>query len=108
MKQMPVAELAELVKARLTARGVDIATGPDLEAAVALFKDRCNTLDVLADWGRSLLCRRGACRATFWRSTFQTRRRPALADFAAGIATVAWEAPAINALIKDTVTGGMA
>ena len=29
--------------------------------------------------------------------------QPALADFAAGIATVAWEAPAIGALIKETV-----
>ena len=29
--------------------------------------------------------------------------RPALADFAAGIAGVAWEIPAINALIKETV-----
>ena len=29
--------------------------------------------------------------------------RPALTDFAAGITTVAWEVPAINALIKETV-----
>ena len=30
--------------------------------------------------------------------------RPAVADFAAGIASVAWEVPAINALIKEMVT----
>ena len=103
MKQMPVAELTEQVKARLTARGVDIATGPELEKAVALYVNRSNTLNVLADEVEVFyvdVVPSGDLLAQH----LSDEARPALADFAAGIATVAWEAPAINALIKDTVT----
>ncbi|MGB8299442.1 MAG: glutamate--tRNA ligase family protein, partial [Azonexus sp.] len=103
MKQMPVAELTEQVKARLTARGVDIATGPDLEKAVALYVDRSNTLNVLADEVEVFYVD-VAPSGDLLAQHLSDEARPALADFAAGIATVAWEAPAINALIKDTVT----
>ena len=102
MKQLPLAELTEKVRARLAARGVDTDAGPNLEKAVALYVDRSNTLNVLADAvevfyvevlpSPDLLAQHLADDA-----------RPALADFAAGIATVAWEAPAISALIKETV-----
>ena len=103
MKTMPVDQLAARVRLRLAARGIDTAPGPDLEKAVALYVDRCNTLNTLAD----------AIEAFYIEVTPSTEllaqhlsdeARPALADFAAGIATVAWEAPAINALIKETVT----
>ena len=102
MKQLPLAELTEKVRARLAARDVDTDAGPNLEKAVALYVDRSNTLNVLADAvevfyvevlpSPDLLAQHLADDA-----------RPALADFAAGIATVAWEAPAISALIKETV-----
>ena len=102
MKQLPLAELTERIRARLAARGVDTDAGPNLEKAVALYVDRSNTLNVLADAvevfyvevlpSPDLLAQHLADDA-----------RPALADFAAGIATVAWEAPAIGALIKETV-----
>ncbi|MBL8419397.1 MAG: glutamate--tRNA ligase [Dechloromonas sp.] len=102
MKQLPLAELTEKVRVRLAARGVDTDTGPNLEKAVALYVDRSNTLNVLADAievfyvevlpSPDLLAQHLADDA-----------RPALADFAAGITTVAWEAPAIGALIKETV-----
>ncbi|HEY1103175.1 MAG TPA: glutamate--tRNA ligase, partial [Burkholderiaceae bacterium] len=48
MKTTPDAELAPLVQAQLQARG--IATDARLEAICALFKDRCDTTVVLADW----------------------------------------------------------
>jgi len=102
MKQMPVAELAAQVAARLAARGIDTAAGPDLENAVLLYVDRSNTLNVLADAvevfyvpfdpSPNLLAQHLAAEAL-----------PALADFAAGLAEVAWDAPAISALIKETV-----
>ena len=102
MKQLPLAELTEKVRARLAARDVDTDAGPNLEKAVALYVDRSNTLNVLADAvevfyvevlpSPDLLAQHLADDA-----------QPALADFAAGIATVAWEAPAIGALIKETV-----
>jgi glutamyl-tRNA synthetase len=103
MKQMPVAELAAKVRARLIARGVDVAAGPDLENAVALYVDRSNTLNVLAD-EVEVFYLDVAPSGELLAQHLSDEARPALADFAAGIATVAWEAPAISALIKDTVT----
>jgi glutamyl-tRNA synthetase len=102
LKQLPVPELAAMVRTRLAARGVDLAAGPDLEKAVALYVDRSNTLNVLTDEvevfyvpvhpAPELLAQHLADEA-----------RPALAEFAAGLAGVAWETPAIAALIKETV-----
>jgi glutamyl-tRNA synthetase len=102
MKQMPVAELAAQVAARLAARGVDTAAGPDLENAVALYVDRSNTLNVLADAvevfyvpvhpSPDLLAQHLSAEVL-----------PALADFASRLAEVTWDAPAISALIKETV-----
>jgi len=103
MKQMPVGELTEQVKARLAARGVDIAAGPELEKAVALYVDRSNTLNVLADEVEVFYVDVVPA-SELLAQHLSDEARPALADFAAGIATVAWEVPAINALIKDTVT----
>jgi glutamyl-tRNA synthetase len=103
MKQMPVAELATRVKARLTTRDVDVAAGPDLEKAVALYVDRSNTLNVLADEVEVFYVD-VAPSGELLAQHLADEARPALADFAAGIATVVWEISAINALIKDTVT----
>ena len=102
LKQLPMPELAAMVRARLATRGVDLATGPELEKAVALYVDRSNTLNVLADEVE-----------VFYVPVHPTpellaqhlgdEARPALADFAAGLATVPWETPAIATLIKETV-----
>ena len=102
MKQMPVAELAAQVAARLAARGVNTAAGPDLENAVALYVNRSNTLNVLADAvevfyvpvhpSPDLLAQHLSAEVL-----------PALADFATRLAEVTWDAPAISALIKETV-----
>ena len=103
MKQMPAAELVARIETRLAARGVNITAGPDLEKAVALYVDRSNTLNVLADEVEVFyvdVVPSGDLLAQH----LSDDARPALADFATGIATVVWEAPAINALIKDTVT----
>lgn len=103
LKQLPADDLAARVQKRLEARGVHTAGGPDLATAVALYQDRCNTLNVLADAvevfyiplqpAPDLLAQHLAEEA-----------KPALADFARRIADVAWEIPAIAALIKEVVT----
>ncbi len=103
MKQLPAAELAAKVKPRLEARGVDTSAGPSLEQAVALYVDRCNTLNVLADAVEAFYIRI-VPDADLLAQHLSDEARPALADFAAGIAGVAWEALAINALIKECVT----
>jgi len=103
MKQTPIAELAAKVKARLTVRNVSTDTGPNLEQAVALYLDRCNTLNVLADTVEVFYAHLTP-NPELLAQHLGEEARPALADFAAGIASVTWEAPAINALIKETVT----
>ena len=103
MKQAPVAELATKVKARLITRGIDTDVGPNLEQAVALYLDRCNTLNVLADAVEVFYAQVTPNRELLAQHLSE-EARPALADFATGISSVAWEAPAINALIKETVT----
>ncbi len=102
MKQLPAAELAALVQPRLAARGIATADGPDLTQAVALYVDRCNTLNVLADAVEAFYVHVEPS-AELLAQHLSDEARPALADFAAGIAGVAWEIPAINALIKETV-----
>jgi glutamyl-tRNA synthetase len=102
MKQMPAVELAAKVQPRLSARGVDTGKGPDLVQAVALYQDRCNTLNLLAD-ELEVFYVPVHPHADLLAQHLSDEARPALADFAAGIAGVAWEAPAINALIKETV-----
>ena len=96
-------ELAAKVKRRLAARGIDTDQGPDLQTAVALYVDRCNTLNVLAD-AVEVFYANVTPNPELLAQHLADDARPALADFAAGIASVAWEIPAINALIKESVT----
>jgi len=102
MKQLPPAELAAKVQPRLAARGVDTSQGPDLVQAVALYVDRCNTLNVLAD-AVEIFYIPVEPKAELLAQHLTEEAKPAVADFAAGIADVTWEASAINALIKETV-----
>ncbi|UCV10528.1 glutamate--tRNA ligase [Dechloromonas denitrificans] len=102
MKQLPAAELAAKVKPRLLARGINTDAGPSLENAVALYVDRSNTLNVLAD-AVEVFYTTITPNPELLAQHLSDEARPALVDFAAGIANVAWEAPAINALIKETV-----
>jgi glutamyl-tRNA synthetase len=103
MKQLPPAELAAKVQARLTFRGIDTSAGPDLEKAAVLYVDRSNTLNVLAD-AVEVFYAHVVPNPELLAQHLSDEARPALAEFAAGIASVAWEVPAINALIKETVT----
>ncbi|GLW60160.1 glutamate--tRNA ligase [Hydrogenophilus thermoluteolus] len=49
IKASPIARLASEVAERLARRGVDPEQGPELEAVVALYRDRADTLEVLTD-----------------------------------------------------------
>jgi glutamyl-tRNA synthetase len=102
MKQMPATELAGKVKARLAARGIATDGGPNLENAVILYVDRSNTLNVLAD-AVEVFYVDVTSAPELLAQHLSDEARPALADFAAGIADVSWEIPAIGALIKETV-----
>ena len=103
LKQADNDRLADLVRPRLQARGVVLADVPTLSAAIALYKERVQTLNELADAvevfyvdihpNPDLLAQH-----------LTPEARPALADFAEAVKTVAWEPAAIGALIKETVT----
>ncbi len=102
LKQTDNERLAALVRPRLEARGVTVGDAPSLTAVVGLYKERVATLNELADAAEvfyidihpsaELLAQHLAPEAV-----------PALADFVAGVRDVAWEAPAIGALIKESV-----
>ena len=102
MKQMPVTELAAKVRLRLTARGINTETSPNLEQAVALYVERSNTLNVLAD-AVEVFYAHVTPNPELLAQHLSDEARPALTDFAAGIANVTWEASAISTLIKECV-----
>lgn len=102
MKQMPAAEIAALVKPRLAARGIACDQGPDLQKAAALYVDRCNTLNALAD-AVAIFYQESQPTPELLAQHLTDEIRPALADFLGKVQTIAWEIPAINALIKETV-----
>ncbi|MDR2165024.1 MAG: glutamate--tRNA ligase [Zoogloeaceae bacterium] len=102
MKEAPVERLEPLVVARLEKRGFDLARGPDLKAAITLYVDRCNTLEALAK-ALEPLYTPVAPDAGLIRQHLDDSARPALAAFATGLETVAWEAPAIGELLKATL-----
>ncbi len=103
MKQLPATELAAMVKPRLITRGIDTDAGPSLEKAVTLYVDRCNTLKLLAD-AVEVFYKPLTPSPELLAQHLTDEAKPALADFAAGIATVNWEIPAIAALIKETLS----
>ena len=102
IKQADNARLAQLVLPRLTARGVEVSEKPSLEAIIGLYKERVSNLNELAD-----------CAEVFYidltpnpevlAQHLSDEARPALADFAAGIADVAWDTASISALIKSSI-----
>jgi len=102
MKQLPPADLAERVGARLAARGVDTGKGPELVKAAALYVDRCQTLNILAD-AVEVFYTAIEPNPELLAQHLSAEALPALADFVAGLAGVTWETPAIAALIKETI-----
>jgi glutamyl-tRNA synthetase len=102
IKQADNAHLAEVVRLRLEARGVAVTAAPSLEAIIALYKERIVNLNELADAAEVFFVD-PAPNVELLAQHLMPEARPALADFVAGLAEVAWDAPAINALIKSCI-----
>lgn len=101
LKAMADEALAPLVTAHLQARG--ITTDARLPQLCALFKDRCDTTVVLADW----------CAAFYTDVTPKAEElaqhvtdavRPAITLLAERLATVPWDKAAIAATLKTVLT----
>jgi len=102
LKQADNDRLAAEVQKRFDARGVKVAEQPSLEAIVGLYKERVGNLNELADAAEVFYIDLQP-KAEILAQHLSDEAKPALADFAEAVKTVAWEAPAIGALIKETV-----
>jgi glutamyl-tRNA synthetase len=100
MKLTDNAELAQLVAPRLQAMG--LLADERLPAICGLFKDRCDTLVVLADWAARFY-RPVTPDPVEYEKHVTDAVRPAIADLAQRLQSCAWEAPAIGAALKETL-----
>jgi glutamyl-tRNA synthetase len=92
--------LEGLVRRILAERGVEVSGTPKLAAVISLYKERTATLLELADEAEVFYIEMHPAQELL--DTHLTPEvLPALREFAERIADVAWEAPALAALIKE-------
>ena len=94
--------LAELVRPRLEARGVNVRTAPLLESVVGLYKERVSTLNELADAAEVFYIDLHPDQSVL-DAQLSAEALPALREFAERIANIEWEAGAVAALIKELI-----
>ena len=92
--------LAELVSVNLKQRGVQVSDAPQLEAVVALYKERTATLLELADEAEVFYIEIHPAQELL-EAHLAEEVLPALRDLAARFADVEWNAPALATLIKE-------
>ncbi|HYT15994.1 MAG TPA: glutamate--tRNA ligase [Burkholderiales bacterium] len=100
LRQRADNDLAQLVKPRIERNGVRLAGGPELAAAVALFKDRAETLDELAEQAMMFY---GEARATREQleQVITGDVRPALAELAGLLAALGdWRVETVMGAIQ--------
>ncbi len=102
LKQADNVRLASLVRQRLQSRGVEVTAAPALEAVVALYKERSVTLNELTDAAEFFYIDLHP-NAELLATHLTAEAMPALQAFAERLQTVAWDVPAIAALIKDII-----
>ena len=102
IKQADDARLAALVAAQLAKRGI-AANVAQLTPMCALFKDRCATTVVLADW-LAMYFAPVAPKAEAMALHLTEAVRPALAALADTLAAIEWHKAGIQAAIKQTIS----
>ena len=102
IKQAENSRLVALVQPRLEKRGITVTSDVSLEAIIALYKERVSNLNELADAAEAFYCEITPD-AELLAHHLSAEALPALVDFVDGLREVAWEAPAINALIKACI-----
>lgn len=101
LKALPDAELAERVQPFLAQRG--ITTDERLVGMCALFKDRCDTLVVLADWAQAFYADVQPVDADLDQHVTDAVR-PAVALLAEQLHHCAWDKASIGAALKHVLT----
>ncbi|MFA5371272.1 MAG: glutamate--tRNA ligase [Sideroxydans sp.] len=102
LKQTDNGQLANMVRPRLAARGIEVGVTPDLAAIVGLYKERVATLNELADAAEIFYIDLHP-NTTLLDAQLSAESIPALHDLAHHLATVTWEAAAISATIKEVL-----
>lgn len=101
LKALPDAELAERVTPFLVQRG--IKADERLVGICALFKDRCDTLVVLADWVQAFYADVQPSEADLAQHVTDAVR-PAVAQLAEKLQACAWDKASIAAALKEVLT----
>ena len=94
--------LEGLVRKHLTNRGVQVSDVPQLEAVIALYKERTATLLELADEAEVFYIEIHPAQELL-EAHLVPEVLPALRDLAGRFTDVAWEATVLAALIKETL-----
>jgi glutamyl-tRNA synthetase len=102
IKRADNARLAADVQARLAKRDIGIANGPPLADAIALFKERVQTLAQLAD-EVAMFYTPLQLDAALQTQHITAAAKPALAAFAAKAKDIAWNKEAIAQAVKQTL-----
>ncbi len=102
LKKADPTRLADLIRPRLAQRGVVVSDSPVLAAVVALYQERVGDLNALAEQV-VVFYDEPVPAAELLAKHLTSEARPALADFVAGLAEVAWDSAAVNTLIKTCV-----
>ena len=102
LKQASADSLVAPVGARLRAAGLDGAAGPSLVAAITLYQDRCNTLNLLAE-SVSVFYRDVVADDETLAPYRTPECRAALGAFVDAVAGTAWQREALSATIKAVV-----
>lgn len=102
IKQSDNARLEALVRPVLEKEGAQFAGAPDLQAVIALLKERANTINELAS-AAMLFYRQPAPDAALLEQHVTDTVKPALAEFAEKCATVEWSKAALAALLKEVL-----
>ena len=103
MKQADDARLAALLRQQLAKRGVTDMQGVDLQAASALYKDRCATVVELADWVEMMFVDVKPSAEDL--ATHVTEPvKPALRALRDRLAEAEWSKPSIAQAMKETLT----
>jgi len=100
IKASPDEALVPLVQAQLHKRGIE--TDERLIGICALFKDRCDTTVVLADWAAVFYADVRPAEAEMAQHVTDAVR-PAIAMLADKLATCAWDKSAIAVVIKEVL-----
>jgi glutamyl-tRNA synthetase len=94
--------LAADVASRLARRGVDPEAGPEMEAVIALYKERVGNLNELAD-SAELYCVELHPAPELIAQHLSEAGRAALASLKARFAHIAWEKGALSQALKETM-----